>query len=97
MASHRRVRGRKICCVVGTAGRRPQGHVLYGLKAKAVATRRDQDEVLFELEGGTARLAVVHMTWKKETDPRWPATDLFDSWDQWVRENMIPAHDDYLL
>jgi hypothetical protein len=75
----------------------PEGHVLYGLKATALATRCDRDDVLFEVEGGTARLAVVHMTWRREIDPRWPTTKLFDSWDQWVREDMMPAHDEYLL
>jgi len=75
----------------------PEGHLLYGLKATALATRCDRDDVLFEVEGGTARLAVVHMTWRKETDPHWPTTTLFDSWDQWVQEDMIPAHREHLL
>jgi hypothetical protein len=47
----------------------PPKHVLHGLEAKAVATRIDRDDVLFEIEGGQMPLAVVHMTWRKETDP----------------------------
>src|ERR1700730_15544120 len=55
----------------------PAGHVLHGLKVRAVAFRIDQDEVLFELEGGNTPLAVVHKTWNVEVDPYWPATELF--------------------
>lgn len=47
----------------------PPKHALYGLKARAVATRIDRDDVVFEIEGGRVPLAVVHMTWRKETDP----------------------------
>ncbi len=74
----------------------PSTHVLFGIKATAVAHRIDQDDVLFELEGHMP-LAVVHLTWSylRETDPRWPETTLFESWEHWVREEMLPAHDDY--
>jgi hypothetical protein len=70
-------------------------HVLHGLKARAVATRIDRDDVLFEVEGGEMPLAVVHMTWRKETDPRWPRTKMFESWEQWVHDEMLPTHEDY--
>ena len=73
----------------------PEQHVLHGLKVRAVATRIDRDDVLFEIEGGHMPLAVVHMTWRRETDPRWPSTKLFQSWEQWVRDEMIPAHEEY--
>ena len=75
----------------------PVGHVLHGVKANAIATRADQDDVLFELEGGEKVLAVVHMTWKVETDPQWPRTRLFSSWEEWVREAMRPDHEDYIF
>ena len=73
----------------------PSTHVLFGIKATAVAHRIDQDDVLFELEGSMP-LAVVHLTYSRETDPTWPATTLFKSWEQWVQEEMIPAHEDYI-
>jgi len=73
----------------------PPNHVLYGLKTRALATRRDRDDVLFEIEGGQMPLAVVHMTWRKETDPYWPSTKLFQSWDDWVRDEMLPANQEY--
>jgi len=73
----------------------PPSHVLYGLKARAVAVRSDRDDVLFEVDGGETPLAVVHLTWRKETDPRWPGTVLFRSWEQWLRDEMLPAHQDF--
>ena len=73
----------------------PEKHVLHGLKVRAIATRIDRDDVLFEIEGGEMHLAVVHMTWRKESDPRWPDTKLFHSWDDWVHNEMLPAHEEY--
>src|SRR5271169_8506 len=67
-------------------------HVLYGLTARAVAARIDRDDVLFEIEGADMELAVVHLTWRKESDPHWPTTRFFASWEQWVRDEMLPAH-----
>lgn len=75
----------------------PQEHLLYGLRASAVACRRDRDDILFEVEGGEMPLAVVHMTWQKETDPRWPRTKFFQSWEQFVQDEMLPAHEEHEL
>ena len=69
-------------------------HVLYGLRARAVAARIDPDDVLFEIDADMA-LAVAHLTWRKESDPRWPTTRFFASWEQWVRNEMLPAHQEY--
>jgi hypothetical protein len=73
----------------------PQNHVLHGLKVTAVAARIDRDDVLFEVVKSETPLAVVHMTRGKETDPRWPGTKLFRSWEHWAQEDMQPAHEDY--
>ena len=45
------------------------GHAPHGLKAKAVAVRKDRDDVLFEVEDGAMPLAVVHLSWV-ESGPR---------------------------
>src|ERR1700740_2471018 len=52
----------------------PRGHALYGMTLRAVASRTDQDDVLFELESSPMRLAVVHMTgaWKPIHNGRAP-------------------------
>ena len=69
-------------------------HPLSGLDIKAVATRADQDDVLFEVFGGEKPLAVVHMTWRKEADLRWPRTRWFSDWQDWVKQAMLPDHND---
>jgi hypothetical protein len=71
-------------------------HVLFGLKATAIASRVDRDDVLFEIANGSAPFAMVHLSWRKEADPRWPSTKLFTNWDEWVRAEMFPAHEDYV-
>jgi hypothetical protein len=75
----------------------PMSHVLSGLKVTAVAARVDRDEVFFEVAGSEMPLAVVHMTRQKEMDLRWPNITLFSSWEQWVQEDIQPAHEDYAL
>jgi hypothetical protein len=51
----------------------PIGHVLTGVQVRAVARRRDNDDVAFKLDDG--RLCVVHLTWRAETDPEWPRAE----------------------
>lgn len=69
-----------------------RGHVLHGAKVELIARRGDTDDALFAL--GDGRVADVHMTWSRrpERDPRWPATAVFASIEEWVRESMIPLH-----
>ena len=70
-------------------------HSLYGAKPRAVANRIDRDDVLFTIDGGSAPLAVVHLTWRKESDPNWPSARLFATWEDWVRDEMLPANEEY--
>ena len=67
-------------------------HALAGEAATLLARRGDMDEALFLLSGG--RVVEVHLTWSpsRETDPRWPTTTFYDSFDQWVEQGMIPLH-----
>lgn len=59
------------------------GHVFHGWSAvRAIARREDRDDVLFVVD---TMLAVVHLTYAgREDDPRWPYTDLFASWDEFL-------------
>ena len=72
-------------------------HVLYGIEAKAIARSRARDDVLFELVGHKYPLAHVHLTWsqKRLQDSRWPKTQFFANWEDWVQEKLIPDHDEY--
>jgi hypothetical protein len=67
-------------------------HVLSGERARLIARRADTDDALFEISNG--RVAEVHLTWKQgtEPDPRWPATGIFGSLEEWARESMVPLH-----
>ena len=70
------------------------GHPLAGRRAVAIARRNDTDDVLFWLPDGPALLAMVHLTWRPETDPQWPYTALFDSVEAWMafeREDREPG------
>jgi hypothetical protein len=59
------------------------GHVLFGIEADPIARRHDRDDVLFVLRDGTNRLAVVHLTYTKETEPNFPDVNLFASVEEW--------------
>jgi hypothetical protein len=61
-----------------------EGHVLKGLNVRLVARYRGTDDALFALDDG--RIAQVHLTWsdEMETDPRFPATRVFPSFEAWL-------------
>ena len=63
-------------------------HVLHGMEVTALGRRRLRDDVLFKL--GDNRFAQVHLTYKEETDPRWPWTDVFQTFEDW---RAIPTED----
>jgi len=54
-----------------------KGHILFNLKAKAIAKKIDCDDVLFELENN--EFALVHLTWtmKTEESSDWPKTTIY--------------------
>ena len=66
------------------------GHVHSGLSATAVGRRADNDDALFYLGDAPPRFAVVHLTYRKETDPKWPHTVVYDSLDDWIAKCMMP-------
>ena len=72
----------------------PRGHILECARVRAVARRLDTDDVLFQLTGHDKPYAVVHLSYNSETDPQWPWTVLFDSWEDWVENCMEPDHEE---
>ncbi|MBO0901773.1 putative glycolipid-binding domain-containing protein [Cellulomonas sp. zg-ZUI22] len=62
-----------------------EGHRLHGLPVQAVAVHRPEKEVVFWLPQEDL-WAWVHLTWTKESSPRWPSVVLCDSWQALVRE-----------
>ncbi len=73
----------------------PVGHVLAGTRPTPIGRRQDCDDVLFALADG--RVAIVHLTWsgKRELVPSCPWTQLFDSLERFVEDEMKPEHSDW--
>lgn len=66
-------------------------HVLFGRNARAIA--RSDDEVLFALDG-PSELAVVHLTYVRETRAEWPQVMVFPSVTEFVEGCMKPDHEE---
>lgn len=57
-----------------------EGHILFGVTAKAIAKSGAADDVLFLLNDG--RAAIVHLVWAgRKQKPPWPRTKIYDSLD----------------
>ena len=63
----------------------PFGHILYGARVHSVAVRQHLKETIWWLPDD-ATWALVHLTWKAETDPRWPMAVRLNSWREVVVE-----------
>ncbi|PHR98986.1 MAG: hypothetical protein COA78_25550 [Blastopirellula sp.] len=65
----------------------PPGHRLEKCKLKVVARcTADHNVFLLATDDPAAPLAMVHLTWKKEKDLRWPHAELFASLEDWVTQ-----------
>ncbi len=65
-------------------------HPLFGLPVRTLARRQDCDDVLFAIEDGTGRVAVVHLTWTGSPPecPPYPWTVVYSSFEAWVAGGM---------
>jgi hypothetical protein len=74
-----------------------KGHPLFQVPTKSIARRQDCDDVLFQIEDGSGRVAVVHLTWsmKPEPSPNSPHSVFYDSLQNWAREAMSHDHDEF--
>jgi len=66
----------------------PHGHILFGRAPIAIGRRLDCDDFLFYLDEDPPRFAVVHLTYNIETNPHWPAAEIFDTLEDWVQNRM---------
>lgn len=66
------------------------GHPLFGLQVKTLGHRQDCDDVLFAVEDGSGRVAVVHLTWTHSPPerPPWPSTTMFPNLETWAAQGM---------
>lgn len=63
--------------------------LFYGLRVRTLGRRKDCDDVLFGIEDGSGRVAVVHLTFTSNPEqPPCPWTVLHASFDAWVTEGM---------
>jgi hypothetical protein len=74
----------------------PRDHVLVGVPVVALAQRQDCDDFLFSLEDGSGRVAVVHLTYSKNIDARWPSTHFYACVSAWSSECMASDHADFI-
>jgi hypothetical protein len=58
----------------------PEGHVLKGLRCQPIAKRVQRDDTIWWLPH-RLEWALVHLTYRVETDARWPATSTFRTWE----------------
>ncbi|MCP3993897.1 MAG: hypothetical protein GY722_02375 [bacterium] len=64
-----------------------KGHPLHGVPVRAIAENDETyDDFLFSLEDGTGRVAFVHLTWKKESSPEFPFTQIYQSVDDFFKD-----------
>jgi hypothetical protein len=64
------------------------GHILFDHQWTALGRRWRRDDFLFQLADG--RFAQVHLTRRVETDPRWPVSEIFKTFDDW---KAVPVED----
>jgi hypothetical protein len=62
----------------------PKGHALFDRKLYPLGRHRSRDDVLLRTVGADAKLWVVHLTWRTETDPRWPCARSFENVQEFV-------------
>ena len=74
----------------------PRNHVLSKVPVAAIAQRLDQDDVLFALADGSGQVVVVHLTYSKNIDARWPGTKFYASLSSWASERMHPDHEEFI-
>jgi hypothetical protein len=73
----------------------PSGHVLAGIVAVPIGHRSDADDVLFRVGDPPHRFAIVHLTFARETNPKWPSTEIYDTFEQFTAEAMRPAEEEF--
>lgn len=64
----------------------PKGHELEGIPLIVGARAEGTDDVLFCSLDGQGPVFLVHLTWQKETDPRWPSTRKYQSMAEFLKE-----------
>jgi hypothetical protein len=72
------------------------GHPLCDLPLRTIVRRYDRDDALFQIEDGSGRVAMVHLTWSMNPErvPFGPETAILDSLTSWAETVMVENHQD---
>lgn len=71
----------------------PSGHKLFELPVKILA-RGSGDDVLFEIDDGSKRVAVVHLTWASQVERLpYPLTTIYKNLEEFFQTCMLPQHE----
>lgn len=71
----------------------PSGHKIFELPVKMLA-RGSGDDTLFEIDDGSKRVAVVHLTWAKQVEHLpYPLTTIYENLDEFFQSCMLPQHE----
>ena len=70
-------------------------HILWNLPLYIIGRRADCDDVLFGLNDGSGRVAVVHLTYRRESSPQWPKVEMFSNISDFASMRMKPDHEDF--
>ena len=72
-------------------------HVLFPHRksARSIANRLDRDDVLFWVPNADRKFAIVHLTWRVETDSNWPATRFLEDFSEFIDQVMTLDHQEW--
>ncbi|KAB8172242.1 hypothetical protein [Microbispora catharanthi] len=66
-------------------------HPMFGQRVEAVARCGTCDDVLLKLVDQPG-WAIVHLTWRRETNPSWPSCEVMESWSSVLEEMIDRGH-----
>lgn len=69
----------------------PESHVLYQSELDAIAVHVEcgYKDFVFATNNEIHPIAVVHLTYSVESDPRWPSTKLISNLAEWINEMQL--------
>ncbi len=61
-------------------------HILYSVPVCALGRRKDRDDFIYQIQTEKAKFAFVHLTWRKEKQPSWPYTEVYEKFHECFEE-----------
>ncbi|MBK9071058.1 MAG: hypothetical protein IPL79_08665 [Myxococcales bacterium] len=71
---------------LNSAPQLPKNHILSGMKLNKIATRIDSDDVLYLIDSNLPKIALIHLTYAKETEAAWPIAQIYENLDEFLIE-----------